>query len=183
MRKNICREKILSELMRPEMIFSAAGPHTGDILDKTMEKKISDMENCGFCLWAVASLPKGLINNFRGKDELIAILVQNKKGNSDTKGGYCAYGTDDPDVKIPSNMNKVTCGKSSYAFVVKEIIKITDGENFNRTQYEKVSHLNGQEFGRFDPEIKWKPYKGYFAEYALVLKPPFVVKLTDIRKL
>ena len=167
-----------------ELIFSAVGPHTGDTLSKTMKKKIDDMKKHQFCLWAIKSSKAAdeIKKRCSGKKEMYVILVENNKGdgNKDTAAGYHAVGTDDNKIKIPSDM-RVTGAKSSLAYVVKEIIEITDGKdgNFSRSQYEELvfDYNRNNQLKRFDPARKSRKDPDHQVNYVLVLKPPFIVKL------
>lgn len=191
MAKYVCEKKKLSEIMQrfegEELIFSAVGPHTGDDFSETMKKKIEDMGNHQFCLWAIKSSKAAdeIKERCKGKKEMYVVLVENNKegGNKDTAAGYHAVSTDDNKIKIPSNM-RVTGAKSSQAYFVKKIIKITDGKggNFSRSQYDELEYdyNRNNQLKRFNPARKAKKDYTHQVNYVLVLESPFIVKLNMV---
>lgn len=150
-----------------------------------MDKKIGDMGKHEFCLWAFKSSKNAeeIKKLCSGKEEMYLILVENKD-NKNTSSGYHAVGTDDPQIKIPSDM-WVTGSPNSHAYVVKDIIEITDGQRgkFSRSRYERIVYdFNScNEFRRFKPGLTEKKDRTHEVRYVLVLKYPFIVKLDMVK--
>lgn len=176
--------KKLSDLPLNEVIYSCVGEHTGDPFIKSLEKKAKDLKNNPYALWAVRLPYEKMKALCRGKKEIYALLINNGKPTigEDT---YSAHSTDDPAITIPDfpKMGLVTCaaGKNYYAFVVAKIIRIVGDKQFLKNKYERVLFCNGQEFLKLRSDPPEQKSSKYLAEYALLLKPPFIVRLEDFR--
>ena len=195
-----CKKMKLSEIMQrfegEELIFSAVGPHTGDDFSETMKKKLEDMGNCEFCLWAITTpiseYIKEWCDGYTGERYVVLVEGQNK----DTKNGYHAVSYNEliiddkgeilkqPHVDLPKNMKEVTGASGSYAYYVKDIIEIIDDPDdyFTRNDYLEISPSQIRKLNQIKryphPKNKKAPdSKGRKVKYVLVLESPFIVKL------
>lgn len=176
--------KKLSELPLKEVIYSCVGEHAGDSFIKSLEKKATDLKNNPYALWAVRLPYEKMKALCKGKKEIYVLLINNGKPTS-SENNFSAHATDDPAITIPDapKMGLVTCakGKNYQAFVAAKIFRIVGDKQFPKKKYERVLYCNGQEFLKLKSDPPEQKTSKYLAEYALLLKPPFIVQLDDFR--
>lgn len=107
----------IQEIDLSKVIISKCGEHNRDKLIESIEKKLCDIENVGYCFWAHGNLDPSHTRGFcEGQEDiyvLMPITISNSTGQS-PKYKFTKWKDENNEKHaIPSEMNDVTGGEGS----------------------------------------------------------------------
>lgn len=129
----------IKEMDIRKFIISKCGEHNRDSLNKTIEKKTTDLDNCRFCLWSHGNLNSTHTRAFcehwaHEMEKDLYVIMPYITSNSTEKSKEVTFTEWDDGIhkeKVPLNMNKVTgAPKSNRAFYFDAIYRLEEKLDF-----------------------------------------------------
>lgn len=145
------------------LFYSVIGPHTGEKVDKIIDRKQSEIEKCGYCLWSASidKLSKKQAWKLGENDELYVLCKVSKDAKDPTesyeivRADFMTYFDKNSvinKVEIPEGINTTFSGNNNYqAYKVKDILVLGEEELFDFGKYYSVTN-----------EVGLKPFKVSF---------------------
>lgn len=144
------------------IIFSLCGDHNQDSLNKTIKKKLADIQNLGYCLWAHGNLNPDHTRKFceerKQKDIYVFMPVTLSNSTSGSEGKpFIEWNDGKENHKIPHKMYEVTGSeRSNRAFYFEKIFKLKEKVNFRKIlqYYDAINNSEIRPRNKADETLK-----------------------------